>query len=376
MKLSLLPFLFLVLNVQVFSQTGIWMIPVEASNINLRLPDATILDSITIDCPTNGKVLVRFDGNCTSTPGDHIILAASDFRDWQTNDGNTAVDVYDSNYNLTCFDHTRLYNVETGIHSFYAVAHNYAGTGGTGFASIKGNLTVEFVPDTLTTQAISATGINDCCWNWDNWIHVFPSTTIKAIGTGKLLVNLEGYIDMPWESQLLYTTNLEPLWPANPVVFPVNLPIDNSESTVLHSEIFSVNEGEHTVHGLVKFITGDSTNTNQYLYSTLSAQFIPDADPNIQLKSQSFDDHLIAATGPTLLGQVQFTNTQPGKAWLHLTGTCHSSLNDRIKIWMVPSLEPDSVFSDITLQPILASYPDVNFFTFRITGGRTRYTYL
>jgi|GEM_PF-4510634 len=365
MKITLPLFLFLALTTSLSSQTIIKMIPIVVNESNFRQVDALALDSITIDCPTTGKVFVRFDGNCISTPGDRIILAASNYHDWQTNDGNTDVMVVDSLHTLTCFDHTRIYDIlEEGFHTFYAIGQNYVDLQGTGIASIKGHLSVLFMPDSLPDQALAGIGINDCCWNWDNnngWTHVFPNTSIEASSSGQLLVSLEAKSFMPFGGQFLYTTNLEPTWPISPVVFPVNLAPNNEESTVLHREIFPVDAGNHAVYALVKIIGGDSISSNKYLYSTLCAQFIPDDSPIIQLKRQSFDENVIAATGPFLLGQVQFTNTLEGKAWLHLTGRFHTSLEDRIRIWMRPSNDPNSVISEVNLQPIDENNIDVAY---------------
>jgi hypothetical protein len=361
MKVILLPFLFLVFTFQLFSQTELWMVPIVANDINLRQPNAVVLDSITFDCTTPGKVLVRFDGNCTSTPGDKIILAASDFRNWRANDGNTSVMVQDPNYLLTCFDHEVVFIAEAGVHTFYAVAQNYAGTAGTGIASINGNFTLLFVPDTLTGQALSGKGIVDCCWTWEDYIHVFPSTSIETSTTGKLVVNFQSWMDMPFGSFQIYTTNLEPTWPAEPVETIVAIPSDFNYGFTMHSEIFPVSAGNYSVYGLAKFLTGDELSTNVNLYGNLSAQFVPDDNPDIQLKSQPYDVHLNATDGPISLGQLQFTNTQEGKAWLRLTGSRYSAMPDRIKIWMVPSSEPDSILSEILLQPFLETGPAFNF---------------
>jgi len=337
------------------------MIPIVANDINLRQPDAVVMDSIIFDCTIPGKVLVRFDGNCTSTVGDHIIMGASDIRNWRSNDGNTYVMVMDPNYTLTCFDHEAVFAVEAGVHTFYAVAQNYAGKEGTGIASIDGNFTLLFVPDTLTNQALSWTGIVDCCWIWEDLIHVFPSTSIEVSTTGNLLVNFQSWMDMPFESTQFYSTNLAPTWAFDPFVTPVIIPTDFNYGSTMHSDIIPVSAGNHSVYGLAKFLTGDELSTNVHLYGNLSAQFVPDDNPDIQLKSQSFDVHLNATTNPISLGQLQFTNTQEGKAWLRLTGSRLSEVDDRIKIWMVPSSDPDSILSEILLQPFLETGPAFNF---------------
>jgi len=337
------------------------MVPIVANDINLRQPQATVFDSITIVCSTAGKVLVRFDANCTSTVGDRMIFGASDIRNFRDNDGNTGVEVVDPNYTLTCFDHEVVYNVEEGIHTFYAVGRNYAGKQGSGIASINGNFTVLFVPDTLTDQALSWKGIVDCCWIWEDFLHVFPGTSIVASTPGKLLFNFQAWMDMPFESTLLFSTNLAPTWAADPFETPVVIPTNFNYGSTMHSDIIPVSAGNHSVYGLAKFLSGDELSTNVNLYGNLSAQFVPDDNPDIQLKSQSIDEHLDADDGPVSLGQLEFTNTEEGKAWLRFTGSTLSSLDDRIRIWMVPSQDPDSIISDISLQPFVEGGSVINF---------------
>ena len=89
---------------------------------------------------------MRFDGQIYSTPGDAIILAASDAPSWSTNDGNVAVEAMDSDIRINSFSHTSVYNVVAGEQTFYAIAHNYVETDGDAEVSIYGSLTVEFIP--------------------------------------------------------------------------------------------------------------------------------------------------------------------------------------------------------------------------------------
>ena len=102
-----------------------------------------MVEELTINAPSEGKVLVHFNGKCHPSNGDLIVLAASDHPGWVTNDGNVSVQD-----NSACFSHSRVYDVTPGSHTFYAVAHNYVYENGTGYASIYANLTVEFFPNT------------------------------------------------------------------------------------------------------------------------------------------------------------------------------------------------------------------------------------
>ena len=104
----------LLLPISLLSQTHVWQTAVSVNDIDLRQPSAVTLASLTIEIPADGRVFVKFDGNCTSTTGDRIILAASQYDDWDTNDGNTSCTVYDPLYPTNCFNHSRVYDATAG----------------------------------------------------------------------------------------------------------------------------------------------------------------------------------------------------------------------------------------------------------------------
>lgn len=113
--------------------------------------NSVALDSVTISAPTDGKVLVTFDGECSSDVGDRIVLAASDTKNWGTNAGNVNVEAPSSAVDGNSFSHTRSYTVTTGTYTYYAVAQNYVETGGSGSASVYGSLTAKFYANAGTS---------------------------------------------------------------------------------------------------------------------------------------------------------------------------------------------------------------------------------
>jgi len=138
---------------------------------------AVALDSVTLTAPTDGKVLVTFDGNCNSDLGDRIVLAASDTRDWGTNADNVNVEAPSALVDGNSFSHTRSYDVTAGTHTYYAVAQNYVETGGSGSASIYGSLTAKFYANPSTgVKEITTTEFN-----------MFPNPT-----SGKINISLAG----------------------------------------------------------------------------------------------------------------------------------------------------------------------------------------
>jgi len=148
------------------------------TNINLR-GAPVVVGTVNINVTEPGKAIVHFDGDCYPDVGDRMVLAASDFPGWGINDGNVAAMVFDNDVNHASFSHTRVYNVTTGSHDFYAVAENYVDLGGSGIGDIYGSLTVEFIPDIITDVEKSQEIILDYSLK-QNYPNPFnPNTKIK-----------------------------------------------------------------------------------------------------------------------------------------------------------------------------------------------------
>ena len=81
---------------------------------------------------------------------DRIVLAASDDGDWDSDNGNLAVEAISADLDMNNFSHTRAYLIDAGTHTFYAVCENYVETAGNGEASNYGSLSVEFFPGIVT----------------------------------------------------------------------------------------------------------------------------------------------------------------------------------------------------------------------------------
>jgi hypothetical protein len=121
---------------------------IALTNINVRYgtKSGTTLTTVTINAPTSGWVVVRFDGSAYADTGDDLVLAASDTATWNTND--SSVSFYSDNKNYPHpFSHTRVYTVSSGSKTFYAVAQNWVKLGGDGKADIYGTLTATFYPN-------------------------------------------------------------------------------------------------------------------------------------------------------------------------------------------------------------------------------------
>jgi len=110
-------------------------------NITVR-PNEVDVGSVTLQTPSAGKVEVTFAGDGVVSAGDRLVLAASDkSKTWGVNEGNVSLKTSGP------FTHKRVYTVGAGSSTFYAVAHNYVDTAGTGVVSIYATLTAIFYPN-------------------------------------------------------------------------------------------------------------------------------------------------------------------------------------------------------------------------------------
>ncbi|ASB48503.1 T9SS type A sorting domain-containing protein [Alkalitalea saponilacus] len=109
-----------------------------------------IASQIDLDAIADGKLLANFDGFAVLSPGDRIILAASDRPDWDSNEGNVSLKVAAGSLNTHSFSHSRLYNIQEGSNSYYAVVDRFIGeANGSGLVSIYGRLTLTYIPEII-----------------------------------------------------------------------------------------------------------------------------------------------------------------------------------------------------------------------------------
>ncbi len=161
------------------------------SESSIDLSTLTVLGEISMNPAEAGKVIVRFDGNCYTTPGDRIVLAASDAPSWSVNDGNVGVEAIDADLNHRPFSHTRVYDVAAGSQNFYAVGQNYVETDGDGIAYIYGTLTVEFIP--TGDKIVGFTGIVESGIDVSN-VTPFAEVTIDPPVDGRVIVTFDGHV--------------------------------------------------------------------------------------------------------------------------------------------------------------------------------------
>lgn len=165
-----------------------------------------ILGEVTIHPSTAGQVIVHFDGQCISTPGDRIGLAASNSISWSPNDGNVHAEAVNSDINGKSFSHTRVYNVNAGG-GYNTYSWN---TGSTPQTITVSEMTVEDDIYTVTvsndygcensdsiTITFSSTGMKD--FQTSNMISIYPNPARDHITVKSEKVVLNGYIIKIWD---------------------------------------------------------------------------------------------------------------------------------------------------------------------------------
>ena len=245
---------------------------IEQTNINLRGAPVS-LAQLTINPGVSGTAIVHFNGNCVSSPGDRIILAASETTNWGVNDGNTNTEAIDNDYNTWSFSHTRAYEIGPGSHTFYAIGQNYVEEDGDGMASIYGTLTVEFVPNMYAPDVIPAfTGIS--LTNYDlNAGTDLASVSITAAEAGTAVVTFDGTV-YPDDFLLLGASDQSTLTAFGTGVSPYDDDIDHMPFS--HSQAYAVSTGMHSFYATGSIWNGSMLS----VYASLRATYVSD-DVNV-----------------------------------------------------------------------------------------------
>ena len=260
-------------------------VEIEQTNINLRGAPVT-LGMLTINPSVSGTAIVHFNGNCISSPGDRIILAASDMPGWLPNDGNTGVEAIDNDYNTWSFSHTRAYSVGPGTHTFYAIGQNYVEEDGDGTGSVYGTLTVEFIPDMYAPDVISAfTGIS--LTNYDlNAGTELASASINAAEAGTAVVTFDGNAH-PDDFLVLGASDQSILIAFGVGVSPYDSDIDHMPFS--HSQAYAVSAGMHSFYATVDSYAASTLSVYGSLRATYVSNDVNVSTEEVQRLAQSVE---------------------------------------------------------------------------------------
>jgi hypothetical protein len=208
---------------------------------------------LTIQAPTAGKVLVRFDGKCLTGHGNLLYLAASNTPTWGNLDASTSQEAIDEDRNCFSFAHSRTYDVQPGSYTYYAVVENYFEIYGNGFASVFGSLTVQFYPQGSElgyqfSPISTPFGVNIK----ENPV-VLKEIKVNAPAAGKVMVNFSGTCLGNNGDQVRLAASDQPDWSgAEGCIVFEPYSSDVNRTSFSHTRVYDVPAGEHTFYAVIQ----------------------------------------------------------------------------------------------------------------------------
>ncbi len=299
-----------------------WSTGIIQGSIYVR-GNPVVVGQITITTPVAGTVLVHFDGQCTATLGDRIVLAASNTANWLGNDGCVAV--YDS---TGSFSHSRTYTVNAGSNTFYAVAENYINESGTGYAAIYGNLSVEFFASGSSTF-VSQTGIVQTNINVRGSVVTVGQITINAPSAGNVLLRFDGLCYPSNGDRIVLATNNTANWGVN----DGSTSVLNNTACFSHTRYYAVSAGTNIFYAVAQNYGATNGTGLAGFYGSLTAEFFPAGDNDFVAFtgiSQSYIN--VRVSPPYNLGQLSINAPTTGKVLVTFDGHCTASHGDKITL--------------------------------------------
>ncbi len=264
---------------------------INETDLNVR-GNPVVVGEQTIVAGSSGFVLVRFDGKCRPDAGDLIILAASDTSDWEANDGNVCVEAVDSDINSCSFSHSRLYPVEAGSHTFYAIAHNYVEQDGSGIVDLYGSLTIEFFPDLPNQPVVELHGINETNLDVSSLV-TLDQITLELATAGKVVVHFDGVCYADVGDRIVLAASDEPDWSSDDgcvSVEAVNADIDDHSFS--HTRVYNVTAGTHDFYAVIQNYVEYEGDGITSIYGSLTVEFFPQTIEDIRQLSDNIPSKL------------------------------------------------------------------------------------
>lgn len=306
---------------------------VNKPNINLR-GNAVVLAQLTINAPEAGKVILRFDGHCLSSPGDRIVLAASNTQNWGPNDGNVELEAANDDINSNSFSHTRAYDVAAGEHVYYAIAQNHVEMDGTGQASVFGTLTAEWFPETPGKAFARHIGFFSENIYMEGAPVAFNALTIDAPVSGKVLVRFDGKCVSGYGDLMFFAASNTLSW-TNFDGSTSNEVIDNdlNRFSFSHVRAYNVAPGSHTYYAIAENYFETYGNGFASIYGSLTVEFYPDAvASSVVLKPISTQFGVTIDGPPITLATINMDVPSAGKVALNFVGTCIANNGDLVRL--------------------------------------------
>jgi hypothetical protein len=313
------------------AKVQVWHQGIQQTGVDME-GAPVVLAQQAIDVTTSGKVLVQFDGQCLSSDGDRIVLAASNTPTWGANDGGTAAEAYDSDVNFTSFSHSRVYTIAAGSHTFYAVGENYVETDGTGVASVYGSLTVKFFPNVTNGPMVAHTGAAVVDQDVFGAPTEIAQLTINVNVAGEVLVRFDGYCVSDVGDAIALAASNTVDWGVNDGTTVVEaLDADRNRRTFSHSRSYGIGPGSYTYYGVAENAVETAGSGVASVYGSLTVEFFPTGSNKPILEHAGVSQTSIDVEGATVtMEQLTVDAPSSGTAVVRYEGLCSSGADDRI----------------------------------------------
>lgn len=233
----------------------------------------------TITVPSAGKLIARFDGMSITSSGDLVMFAVNDNQFWVSYDIAASVEVYDDQFNHSTFTHQRVYDVPAGSYTFYALAQNNYEIYGNGIASVFGNFSISFYPETDAQVLPQYTPVTQLGVDLEGAAVTIGQLQVNAPSPGKVLVNYAGTIVASHGDNIRFGCSNQsvPNWSENGGSLGFKPPSsDRNRNSFSHSRLFEVGPGNHTFYAHAENVELFDGSGLAVTYSDMTATFYPD----------------------------------------------------------------------------------------------------
>jgi len=308
-----------------------WHQDVAAVDVDLRGQGVVILAQQTVTVGAPGRVLVHFDGQCCSAPGDLIAFAAEDEPHWDIGEARTTVRAYTDDINLTLFSHSRVFDVEPGAHTFYAMGQNVEVLDGTGVASVQGSLTVTFVPDWDRNVGLWHRGIAVEGFDLRGGNHIVTQHTVGVMKPGHVLVRFDGYARSTYGDRVDIWVNNTPGFTVSDGLVAVEAPDGvHNLTNFSHARLYPVTAGMHTFYVMASSLVEMGGAGVADFYGNMTIQYFADTGPARVASAGVVEFYIDVSAAPVMLGEVTIEAPQTGTAVVDFEGICFASERDRV----------------------------------------------